>query len=403
MHRFLFVLLFILPVAVFAQPSDAEIKKQISNAGTKAIKFTKATGTRQWNSDIGNWEWVRGVEVIRGTEFGGIDLVVTGDVVYQYTGVGKYSYWKFRTLDNHYLGIPNPTAKEIADFISKDWQRFYGFYFTRITKLYGEPVLADLPEWTWHSPNSVSFKMKQSFDFIYSNTEIQTLQTIWNVRLYRDDPKASWKSFLSVKSQDAGEEKVTGSKNYTAEQLNDLKLKTLAYTYSEQQAAAAVAALPQVLLPEFKSAEEMVKYLHDVLRNGTPEKLRAVCLQLFHPAFFETGSKVQLKPVEEQSFAQVITAAYNNKATYKQMYCQNPGYRVDQWGGGSSKKTIYITGAVNNCNSSFTIAPVNIGYKEGVQQTALRILEYGINVRQDADAINFISSFSDRKKLCAND
>lgn len=403
MHRFFFVLLFILPVLVFAQPSDAEIKKQISNAGTKTIRFTKTTGTRQWNSDIGNWEWVRGVEVIRGTEFAGIDLVVTGDVVYQYTGVGKYSYWKFRTLDNHYLGIPNPTAKEIADFISKDWQRFYGFYFTKITKLYGEPVLADMPEWTWHSPNSVSFKMKQNFDFIYSNTEIQTLQTIWNVRLYRDDPKDSWKNFLSVKSQDAGEEKVMGSKKYTAEQLNDLKLKTLAYTYSEQKAKAAAAALPQVLLPEFKTAEEMVKYLHDVLRNGTPEKLRAVCLQLFHPAFFEAGSKVQLKPVEEQNFTQVITAAYNNKATYKQMYCQNPGYRVDQWGGGSSKKTIYITGAVNNCNSSFTIAPVNIGYKEGVQQTALRILEYGINVRQDADAINFISSFSDRKKLCAND
>lgn len=402
MQRLFYLLALLLPVYAWAQPSDAEIKKQISNAGTKEIKFTKSTGTRQWNSDVKNWEWVRGVEVIRNSEYPGIDLVVTGDVVYQYTGVGKYQYWKFRTLDNHYLGIPNPSEKEIKDFIGKDWQKFYGYYFTRITKLHNEPVLADEPTWEWHSPNSVSFKMKQSFDFIYSNSEVKTMQTIWNVRLYRDNPKDAWKNFLSVKSQDASEESIAATQKYTPEQVNDLEKKTLAFTYMETKASADAAALPQVAVPQFKNAEDMVKFLHDVLRNGSPEKLRAVFLQLFHPAFFEEGSKVQLKAVEEQNLAQVITAVYNNKATYKQMYCQNPPYRVDKWADGN-RKTVYITGAVNNCNSSFTIGLVNVGYKEGVAQTALKILEYGVYVRQDADAINFINSFSDRKNLCKQD
>ena len=44
-----------------------------------------------------------------------------------------------------------------------------------------------------------------------------------------------------------------------------------------------------------------------------------------------------------------------------------------------------------------------MGYVEGVPQTKLKILEYGIYVRQDADAISFINSFSDRKKMCGND
>ena len=100
MFRTLLILSFLLPFFAAAQPSEAEIRKQISNAGTKNIKFTKSTGTRQWNSDAGNWEWVRGVEVIRTSDYPGIDLVVTGDVVYQYTGAGKYTYWKFRTLSN---------------------------------------------------------------------------------------------------------------------------------------------------------------------------------------------------------------------------------------------------------------------------------------------------------------
>lgn len=403
MSRILLILCFLLPLFAAAQPSEAEIRKQITNAGTKHIKFTKTTGTRQWNSDTGNWEWVRGVEVIRNSDYPGIDLVVTGDVVYQYTGVGKYTYWKFRTLSNEYLGIPNPTTKEIMDFLSTDWMKFYGYYYNKIIKLYGDPVLAEQPEWTWHSPNSVSFKMKQQFDFIYSNTEVKTMETIWNVRLYRDNPKDKWKNFLSVKSQDAREEKFTGSQKFTVEQMRDLEKKTLYFTFAEQKAKQETAALPAVSLPEFKNAEEMVKYIHDVLRNGNPEKLRAVLLQLFHPGFFEEGSTVRLQAVQEQTLQQIITAVYNNKATYKMMYCQQPNYRVEQWGGGSQKKTIYITGAVNNCNSSFSILPVNMGYKEGVPQTALKITEYGVYVRQDQDAINFVSSFSDRKKLCPND
>ena len=185
--------------------------------------------------------------------------------------------------------------------------------------------------------------------------------------------------------------------------MRDLEKTTIFFTFAEKKAQQETSALPAVALPEFKNAEEMVKYIHDVLRNGNPEKLRAVLLQLFHPGFFEEGSTVRLQAVQEQTLQQIITAVYNNKATYKMMYCQQPNYRVEQWGGGSQKKTIYITGAVNNCNSSFSIMPVNMGYKEGVPQTALKITEYGVYVRQDQDAINFVSSFSDRKKLCPND
>ncbi len=394
----------LLSIPAFAQPSEAEIKKQISNAGTKAIRFTKSTGTRQWNRDIGNWEYVRGVEVIRSSDYPGIDLVVSGDVVYQYTGVGKYSYWKFRTLENHYLGIPNPSQKEIDDFISKDWPKFYGFYYQVITKLWFQPVLADNPEWIWHSPNSVEFRMKMKFDHIIRGKGIETLECIWKVRLYRDDPKAPWKNMIAIRSEDASDLKVTDMKNYTVQQLSDFEKQTLAYTLSEQQAQQQAAALSAtVTIPDFKDAEEMVRFIHDILRNGTPEQFKAVMLRVMAPGFFVEGSKVQLRPDQEQNLQDVITAAYNSKASYKLMYCQQPDFRIEKWGGGSTKKTIYIAAAVNNCQSSFTISPVNTGYKEGVPQTALRIVEYGVYIRQDADALAFIQSFSDRKKICGKD
>lgn len=392
-------------ITALAQPSDAQVKKDAigqGGSGVKEVRFTKGTGTRQWNSGIGNWEYVRGVEVVRNSEYPGIDLLVTGDVVYQYTGVGKYSYWKFRVLDNQYSGIPNPTAKEIQDFISKDWAKFYGnYYYTVITKVHQQPVLADLPRWFWHSPKQVSFKMKLKFDHIIFNSGIETVDCIWDVRLYRDDIKGPWNNMLALRSEEAADIKVTGFVKQTPEQLAVLQRQTLQYTMAEQQAQQAKAALPQIILPNFANEAAMAHYLHDLFRNGNADKLRAVFLQIMHPGFFEKGSTVQLLAMQEQNLQQTITAAFNNRATYQQMYCQNAPVRVDNYADG--RKAFYFSGAVNNCNSYFIIGKANMGYKDGQPLLALKLFEYGINVRQDDDAINYVNSFSDRKKMCTGD
>ncbi len=405
-HRhYTFILLgaLLLAKTSMAQPTDADVRKQLTNSGTKTIKFSKSTGTRQWNSDVGNWEWVRGVEIVRASEFPGIDLVVIGDAVYQNTGPNKYSYWKFRVASNEYLGIPNPTEKEVLDFVGKDWAKFYGFYFQKITKLHSGPTLAAKPGWTWHSPNSVSFKMKLKFDHIISNTEVETVDTLWEVRLYRDDPKAPWKNMLAHRDQEAAATTVVGKQTFTMEQVRDLEKKTLGNTFNEQSAKAAVASLPAVNVPEFSDAEEVVKHLHNVLRNGTGPQFKATMLKLLASSFFIDGSQVQLRADIEKSIDDAIVAAYGNKATYKQMYCQNPVYRVEKWGTDPRKKSVYIGGAIDKMNSYFIVAPVNAGYKDGVPQAKLRIVEWGTSVRQDDDAIAFVNSFSDRKKLCKND
>jgi hypothetical protein len=382
-----------------AQPTDAEIKKQITNAGTKSIKFTKTTGTRQWNSDIGNWEWVRGVEIIRKSDYPGIDLLVVGDVVYQYTGAGKYSYWKFRTISNQYFGIPNPSAADINTLLSQDWAKFYGYYFQKITKLYYEPVLADEPAWTWHTPNSVEFKMKLKFDHIISYTEVETIETIWNVRLYRDDPKAAWKNFLASRSNNDPDTKKIGVQTYTSEQVRDFEKQTLAFTINEKIAREKAASLPNVEVPAFASPREMVDFLHNLLRNGTPEQFEAVLLQVFSPNFFVEGSSTQLTAQAKQLIASTITTAWKNKATYKQQYCQN--YLINQ--SLSSKSHIYVLGCINNVASVFGVQSFNMGYVEGVPQIKWKLTELRVGVRQDQDAIDYINSFSDRKKLCPND
>lgn len=391
---------------VQAQPSDATVKSHAvgNGGGVISFKFTKSTGTRQWNSSTGNWEYVRGVQIKRKSDYPGINMIVDEDVVYQYIGNGGYSFWKVRVLSNSYEGIPNPTANEINNFISKDWAKFYGFYYGTIVKLRQQPALADNPEWVWHDINSVEFRMKMSFDHIIRGKGIETVETIWKVRLYRDDPKAAWKNMLSLRSQEAADSKILGMKDYTVQQLEDFQKQTLAFTMAEQKGNAEKARLASVItVPEFTNAEEMFRFLHNILRNGDPDKLRAVMLQVLAPDFFEAGSNVQLTAVEEQNLNNVITAVYNNKATYKQMYCQVPVYKVEKWGNSNTRFDVNIKAAINNCESRFTIDRVVVGYREGEPLTKLKILTYGIYVRQDNDAIAFINSFSSRKKICPND
>jgi len=408
MRRSLFIISFSFCVstAVIAQPSEAKVKSDAvgNGGGVISFKFTKSTGTRQWNSGAGNWEYVRGVQIKRKSDYPGINMIVDEDVVYQYVGNGGYSFWKVRVLSNNYEGIPNPTAREVNDFISKDWEKFYAFYYSTIVKLWYQPVLAENPAWVWHDINSVEFKMKLKFDHIIRAKGIETVETIWKVRLYRDTPKSPWKNLFAVRSDEAADSKILGMKNYTVQQMQDFDKQTLEFTMAEQKGNAEAAKLATVIsIPEFTNAEAMFKFLHNILRNGDPQKFRAVMLQVLAPGFFVPGSNVQLTPTEERNLDDVITAAYNNKATYKQMYCQVPVYNVEKWGNSNTRYDVNIKAAINNCESRYTFDRVVVGYKEGVPLTKLKIISYGIYVRQDADAILFINSFSSRKKICPND
>lgn len=396
--RFLTALVLLLMFATVicsAQPSDEQIRKDLTNSGTKKITFTKTTGTRQWNKDIGNWEWVRGVKIVRSSQFAGIDLEVEGDAVYQYTGPNKYSYWKFRTLSNNYVGLPNPTPEEIRTLISTNWQKFFGYNYNNITTITKQPELDANPEWNWDDPSKVNFTMTVSYEFITSNTEVSKAEHKRVVRFFRNDVKSPWRDFLIYSETDPT---ITETKNVGEATVRQLRKKTLAFTEREQLAQQAASSLPQVDVPEFSSVMELTKFVHNTLRNGTAEQFRAVMIKLLAPQFFEQGSKTQLTAFAEQTLNDVIKVAYKGAVTYKQEYCKtlNPTSLTEG-------NTVYFSSCIKNTVSEIAAGEYNVGYKEGVPQKALRIFRIEIRVRDDQDAMDFLNSFSNPSKLCPND
>ena len=399
MKRTILLILFVslLNLPGIAQPTDAIIKKDLTTALTIDIKFTKTTGTRQWNSSSGNWEYVRGVHIrLKSKEYPDLVVKVVGDAVYQYMGGTKYSYQKFRTGYNEWEGIPNPTETEIEKLISSDWKSFYGFYFNKIVKLNSGPTFVKEKNFTWNSPNLVVFFMKVNADMLGPNYSIETVEQEFEVRFFRDNIKDPMQRFMS--SSGSSNSKVLSTQQLTEGKIRELEKKTLAYTLAEETAQKEAASLPELNVPDFKNGKEMADFFHDILRNGTPELLKAAMLKTLAPHLMVDGSKTQFSWQGKEMYDKAVMEAFAGDSKYKDQYCKN--YSTTSL---TSKNYIYIQGAINKCITLIGCTEANDGYKDGVPQMKLKLLTLDVTVRQDQDAINFINSFSDRKKLCPAD
>jgi hypothetical protein len=223
--KFFFVLFCFFNMQAFAQPTEADIKKQMLSAPNAISCSIVGDGTRTWNNDYNNYEYARGVEVVYTTEWPDIKVKATGSAVYQYMGNGQYSYRKMRVSENQYLGIPNPTSTEILGLINKNLQAFYTPQYYEIVEVIDQPQLAEKPRWFWHRPTSVSMLVRTKYCIISSYTNIDTLEDIREVRLYRNDMKGPWTRFIaSTGNEETGSRKL-GTATYPEAVITRVKLQ----------------------------------------------------------------------------------------------------------------------------------------------------------------------------------
>lgn len=389
------ILAVLLAVPAYAQPSDAQVRKDIMNPGVKRLELTSKPGTKQWNSDVGAWEFVRGVRVIREyPDIEGVDLVVVGDAVYQLYG-SNYRYWKFRVISNEYLGIDNPTEEEILAVLNTDLEKFVtNYWYNRIVGELGPIRLADEPTWFWHKPTSVSFMMTTTFSAKTSDLDVAAVEQDYEVRFYRDDYRGPWTHFISTNR----EQRVRSTQRYSADEVR--AMPSLASVHYEQQAQAALASLPQVEVPAFERGVDLVIHTHNLLRHGSAEEFEAFLMQVLAPHYFIEGSSVQLNQRGADAINHNIERAYNKRGTYAQQYCQEVGVDTRR----SSEKRMYLTGAINDVNTMIAFDLYGGKYVDGVKTgQQWKISDLYVGTRQDQDALDFIASFSDRAKLCPND
>ena len=184
---------------VSAQPSDAEIKKQLTHAKTVSVTLGKP-GTREWSSTYKKYVWTRNFTAKLKTESPEIFVIVKGYASYDIIG-GRFVFWRTFTTSNSYEGLPDPTAADVQALISKfGLEQFLGnYYFNHVIGRVESIGLSDDAKFEWHTPNSVSFNVtavytERTNDIGGKERIARTLR----IRLYRDSTKAEWKNLLST-------------------------------------------------------------------------------------------------------------------------------------------------------------------------------------------------------------
>jgi hypothetical protein len=387
------VLMLTAATAVAGPPSDARIKKDLMAPGILKLRFTGGPGTVAMNTDTMTREYTRRVELTQTTEYPGIKVILTGDAVYQRVGAEQYRYWKFRVYENRYDGIPNPTVKEIEATLDTDRPAVFGGLANMIVKVIEPPRLAEPPAWNWHDPKSVSFEMTAKVDLVKNNTELETVAVTLEVRLYRDDLKAPWKSFLgSTKKREP-----LGRSKHTYDEIKNMP--RLAQQAREVEAKARAEKLPAVTLPEFASAEDLGRYVHKVLREGPRERAEAVLRALIAPRHYVSGSSVRLGSDAEEMLTHALDAAFRSPGGYAEQYCATPN--IDMRG---SSTTVSIIGVKSDLVTQLRAQAAGGKLVDGVEVGARLMLDdVAVRTRNDDKTRAYIASFTDRKKLCPAD
>ncbi len=194
---FVVATMFVGGTTAVAQPSAAQVKKDVS--GAKTISVTVGgRGTRVWSKGYSKWVWDVPYSAKVKSEEPGVNILVEATASYDIVG-GRYVYWRSFVGSNIYEGIPNPTDAEVAKLLEQFGPQkvMMGDFYNDV----GGPEsvkLAAKPRFEWHTLNSVSFTVVVTFTEKVDNSTTRRVAKPYRARLYRDGKTMPWRNILGT-------------------------------------------------------------------------------------------------------------------------------------------------------------------------------------------------------------
>ncbi len=199
-------LLFVLTSATqtYAQPSAAQVKKQLTNAKTVSVTLGSVSGI-QWSKTYKKYIWSQNFTVKLKTDTPGEILVVTGYIAYDVIGK-RFVYWRTFTSGNSYEGKKNATVEEINQALETAQLSDFNYNGAVIGEYESMKIAAET-DWEWHTTDSVSFNVVAVFrmeakgrygrEAWYTPPSgmkaVDRVEAVLRIRLYRDGAKLPWR------------------------------------------------------------------------------------------------------------------------------------------------------------------------------------------------------------------
>ncbi len=191
-------------IQTLAQPSDAQLKKQLTSPKTVSVTLN-GKGSIEWSKTYKKYVWSRYFTAKLKTDTPGEFLIVKGYASYDVMG-GRYVFWRTFTSSNSYEGRKNPTAAEINKALETAQLADFNFN-DQVIGEYEMMKIAAEPEWEWHTQNSASFNVVAVYRIhngggrYYGENyykapvgfeEIDKVESYLRIRLYRKSANEPW-------------------------------------------------------------------------------------------------------------------------------------------------------------------------------------------------------------------
>lgn len=184
-------------IGINAQPSAAQVKKDVS--GPKTISVTvEGSGKRVWSKGYSKYVWDVPYSAKVRSEEPGVNILVEATASYDIVG-GRFVYWRSFVGSNIYEGIPNPTDSEVAALLQQFGPQkvMMGDFYNAIGGVESVKIAAK-PRFEWHNLNSVSFTVIATYKEKVDNSTVRRIAKPFRARLYRDSKAAAWKNILGT-------------------------------------------------------------------------------------------------------------------------------------------------------------------------------------------------------------
>lgn len=323
MYKLLFTLFSLLLMEeIYAQPSADQVKMDVKRTlgGNTSVEVVGAgTNTIEYEGGVKMSYHRRRVKATSASidpAYPNVKVLYEGLAVYQGSGSG-YRYKRFNPGTTELLGMPKPSTKELNELLQAK--------LTEVIRngesIIGMPKGLEIKENTafiWHDLNSMSFFAEAQFTQRTNNTTLKELKQPYEIRLYRDNPKAKWTRIFAKRLEDAEVLKTT---THTGAEIDGMK--TMSFLFAEQQSAALLARLPKVERPRISSIHDMYSFVETLLMEGDPDLAEAKMRVVMSSGYFD-GSGTAVLSDEGQKMVNNVRKAIDMDKGYTYQYCGLP-------------------------------------------------------------------------------
>lgn len=323
-------------ISAFSQPSDAALKTKVHDyykdpSKITALQFGTAKLEKVWEKDRWVYYWYKNYDCKLKTEYPGVYALSYGGVQYVKSG-SSYRFSNMLTGGFHgYEGIPIPDKATINNHLKETFDplNFYsGYLLNYIVEAPNNIELAEDPQWKWVGLNELRCHVVTSYTQKSNDIGgMQVKKSTFEIVLQRSADGTNFQSDAKLLNNGKWlavpkgfSKKTEAIKTFALTKEEAAAKKTLAQLNAVRAAEAFKKSLAVVELPDFKSANHLMQFTHELLLEGNEEKVRAFMYQMLPPSFFQEWSEIVLN----QNGERIMDEALEDLTNYSKAFCKHP-------------------------------------------------------------------------------